>query len=144
MHVFVCENPNVVALAADALGDACAPLVCIDGMPAAAQQAVLSQLREAGARLHYHGDFDWPGISIANFVMQTWKAAPWRMSTLDYEKAAAPAASPDGHLTGRPVAANWDEHLADAMQRRGRAVAEEAVVDALLQDLSRLRPTHFP
>jgi uncharacterized protein (TIGR02679 family) len=34
--VFVCENPNVVAIAADRLGGDCAPLVCTDGMPAAA------------------------------------------------------------------------------------------------------------
>jgi len=29
--VFVCENPNIVAIAADCLGSTCAPLVCTTG-----------------------------------------------------------------------------------------------------------------
>lgn len=32
-------------------GAGCEPLVCTDGMPAAAQRCVLPQLTEAGARL---------------------------------------------------------------------------------------------
>ena len=56
--IFVCENPNLVAIAADTLGINCAPLVCTDGMPAAAQRTLLMQLSAAGACLHYHGDFD--------------------------------------------------------------------------------------
>ena len=51
--VFVCENPDLVAIAADALGVECAPLACTDGMPAAAQRTLLMQLSAAGARLHY-------------------------------------------------------------------------------------------
>ncbi len=31
--VYVCENPNLVAIAADHWGSDCAPLVCTDGMP---------------------------------------------------------------------------------------------------------------
>jgi uncharacterized protein (TIGR02679 family) len=42
-NVFVCENPAVVAMAADALGQRCAPLVCTDGMPAAAQRTLLGR-----------------------------------------------------------------------------------------------------
>ncbi|MCL2429569.1 MAG: TIGR02679 family protein, partial [Alphaproteobacteria bacterium] len=68
--VYVCENPNVVAIAADRLGAQCAPLVSTDGMPAAAQRTLLSQLAKEGARLRYHGDFDWPGVRIANHVMR--------------------------------------------------------------------------
>ena len=34
--VYVCENPNLLAIAADTLGASCAPLVCTEGMPAAA------------------------------------------------------------------------------------------------------------
>ena len=36
VDVFVCENPNLVAIAADQLGARCRPLVCTEGMPAAA------------------------------------------------------------------------------------------------------------
>jgi len=53
--VYVCENPNMVAIAADRWGPDCAPLVCTDGMPAAAQRCLLSQLAKAGAQLCYHG-----------------------------------------------------------------------------------------
>src|SRR6185312_7691350 len=71
-RIHVCENPDIVAIAADRLGASCAPLVCTDGMPAAAQRILLDQLAAAGARLCYHGDYDWPGIGIGNFVMRTW------------------------------------------------------------------------
>ena len=70
----VCENPNLVAIAADALGTRCAPLVCTDGMPAAAQRCLLSQLATAGAQTFYHGDFDWPGLHIGNYVMREYGA----------------------------------------------------------------------
>lgn len=43
--ISVCENPNVIAIAADRLGARCAPMVCTEGMPAAAQRTVLQQLR---------------------------------------------------------------------------------------------------
>ncbi|MEZ5704819.1 MAG: DUF2399 domain-containing protein [Burkholderiaceae bacterium] len=46
--IYVCENPNIVSIAADRLGAACAPLVCTDGMPAAAQRVLLKQLSDAG------------------------------------------------------------------------------------------------
>jgi uncharacterized protein (TIGR02679 family) len=45
--IFVCENPNLLAIAADQLGPRCAPLVCTDGMPGAAQRVLLTQLRAA-------------------------------------------------------------------------------------------------
>ena len=65
-EVFVCENPNLLAIVADRLGPTSAPLVCTDGMPSAAQQVRLTQLSRAGAILRYHGDFDWPGLRIGN------------------------------------------------------------------------------
>lgn len=74
--IFVCENPGIIAIAADALGQRRAPLVCTDGMPAAVQRTLLLQLRGAGARLCYHGDFDWPGLVIGNVVMTQWMRIP--------------------------------------------------------------------
>jgi uncharacterized protein (TIGR02679 family) len=59
--VFVCENPN---------------MACTDGMPSAAQQTLLAQLAAAGARLRYHGDFDWAGLVIGNFLMREFGAEP--------------------------------------------------------------------
>ena len=133
--VSVCENPNLVAIAADALGAACAPLVCTDGMPAAAQRTLLQQLKEAGAVLRYHGDFDWPGITIGNLVMRQFGATPWRYSADDYTASAA------GTTDARPlgeafVPAQWDAMLSEAMRTAGWAIDEEAVAGELLRDLS--------
>ncbi|WP_129777085.1 TIGR02679 family protein [Peristeroidobacter soli] len=134
--VHVCENPNIVAIAADELGSRCAPLVCTEGMPAAAQRTLLTQLTHAGARLLYHGDFDWPGLQIANFVMRTWSARPWRFGAVDYQVAVARAPQSVRDLSDAPVVASWDDSLTNVMQDRGLAVAEEAVVAALLEDLA--------
>lgn len=132
--VHVCENPNFVAIAADQLGSGCAPLACTDGMPAAAQRVLLTQLAKAGARLLYHGDFDWPGLRIANFVIRSFGAQPWRFGAGDY---VACDINPLGQrLAGTPVPASWDAALSPAMQARDLALPEEAVAATLLQDLT--------
>jgi len=132
--VYVCENSSIVAVAADRLRGASAPLVCTDGMPGAAQQTLLRQLVQAGARLEYHGDFDWPGVAIGNFVLRTFGAAPWRFSVSDYHAASSVAALP---LSGRRVTAIWDRELAGAMLERGAAIHEESVVESLISDLAK-------
>ncbi|WP_313177410.1 TIGR02679 family protein [Massilia sp.] len=133
--VYVCENPNLVAIAADALGPHCAPLVCTDGMPAAAQRALLSQLAKAGARLRYHGDVDWPGIAIANTVIEMFGAAPWRFGVADYLAALDNNRDATRPLTGSEVAARWEGALTEAMQVHGRAIDEEALAASLMPDL---------
>lgn len=134
--VFVCENPNVVSIAADHLGIACAPLVCTDGMPAAAQRALLMQLAKAGAHLRYHGDFDWAGLHIANHVIRTYSASPWRFECSDYLQAAGEGAHATHDLKHSAVAASWDPSLTAAMHRRGITIPEEAVMTGLLADLA--------
>ncbi len=134
--VFVCENPNLVAIAADALGVHCAPLVCTDGMPAAAQRTLLAQLAAAGAQLRYHGDFDWAGLRIGNWVMRRFGAQPWRFSSQDYLAAAADAEDRSRTLGADRFDADWDAALAAAMHLRGKAIDEEAVADSLLADLA--------
>lgn len=135
--VFVSENPNVVAIAADRLGAASRPLVSTDGMPAAAQRTLLTQLAWAGARLAYHGDFDWPGVRIGNHVVRMWQVDPWRFSAADYEAAIGSPASLREPLRGAPVRASWDGQLALRMAAHDVAIAEEVVVAALLEDLAR-------
>ncbi len=134
--VHVCENPNLVAIAADHLGPHCAPLVCTDGMPAAAQRTLLSQLAQAGARLRYHGDFDWPGLRIANHVMRAFGAQPWRFGTTDYVTAVRTTVNQGLSLKGEPIEASWDIALAAAMQQHRVSIAEEAVSASLLPDLN--------
>jgi uncharacterized protein (TIGR02679 family) len=133
--IHVCENPNLLAIAADRLGCRCAPLVCTDGMPAAAQRTLLSQLAAAGGRLLYHGDFDWAGITIANHVMRAYGALPWRFGAGDYEAAIATLPAGGQGLVGAAVAASWDAALAPAMERHNLAIAEEGLAASLIEDL---------
>jgi uncharacterized protein (TIGR02679 family) len=104
-------------------------------MPAAAQRTLLARLAEVGAQLAYHGDFDWPGLRIATFVMRSFSAQPWRFSREDY--TAYVPGSPAQTLAGTPTPAFWDPSLAPAMRERGIAIPEEAVAAALVQDLQR-------
>jgi uncharacterized protein (TIGR02679 family) len=133
--IHVCENPNLVAIAADCLGPECAPLICTDGMPGAAQRCLLSQLALAGAQLRYHGDFDWPGLRIANHVMREHRAQPWRFGAIDYLAAIQIATSRGQPLEGKAVEASWDETLTAAMQQHQMCIAEESLAASLLQDL---------
>jgi uncharacterized protein (TIGR02679 family) len=135
LTIFVCENPNIVAIAADILGPHCAPLACTDGMPAAAQRTLLTQLAEAGARLAYHGDFDWPGLHIANQVIRLCGANPWRLGAEDYESAVAAAPHTERSLTDSSVLACWDDALTNLMCEHGLAISEEAVAASLIEDL---------
>ncbi|MFP5336022.1 MAG: TIGR02679 family protein [Actinomycetes bacterium] len=130
--VLVCENPRVLESVAQERGGA-VPVVCTSGMPGLVVLDVLARLLACGAVLAYHGDFDWPGVAIANRLVATAGCTPWRMSADDY--LAAPT---DGvPLEGRKVVPAWDGALGEAMEARGTAVHEEAVLDALLAALPR-------
>jgi len=129
--ISVCENPAVVAEAANRLGSACRPLICTQGQPSTAVTTLLRQLAQAGALIRYHGDFDWAGIRIANGVIARHGAVPWRMETADYL-----AAQDSGkRLSDDAVDASWDPALAMAMRDRGQAIEEERLLDGLLGDL---------
>lgn len=133
--VYVCENPNLLAIAADRLHARCKPLVCTEGMPAAAQRTLLQQLVAAGARLHYHGDFDWAGVAIANHLVRVFGVEPWRFGGEDYLAAIPTAPVPGSALKGASVAACWDPTLAPLMRQHGTAIPEEALADTMLLDL---------
>ncbi|MDY7117520.1 TIGR02679 family protein [Halomonas sp. SSL-5] len=135
-RVFVCENPAVLAEAAERLGTGCAPLVTTWGRPGAAVLTLLEQLEAVGAVLHYHGDFDWPGISIANALLARFAMRPWRMAAEDLKSHAHLEGKP---LEGRAQEAAWDPQLRAALERRGRALHEEQLIETLLHDL-RLPP----
>lgn len=135
-EVFVCENPWVVETAIDA---ACQrPLVCTSGNPTTTVLALLDALAGAGARLAYRGDFDWPGIAMANRIIRRYAARPWRMSATDYEehvRMARDRGTPLQPLVGKPVTAEWNPELAPAMEKLGVAVQEESALELLLTDL---------
>ena len=128
--VYICENPTVLATTANRIGPTSAPLICTEGSLRVAAQLLLRQLSDAGIELRYHGDFDWPGIQIANGVIERFGANPWRMAPQDY--LSAPGSK---LLRGKPVVASWSAALTIAMQRRGLAIDEEGMTASLLEDL---------
>ncbi len=130
--IYVCENPSVVSAAANRLGVESAPLVCVEGQPRTAAKLLVSRLATVGARLMYHGDFDWGGVRIGNVVIGEFGARPWRFSAVDYELTSG-----GRKLKGQPVEARWDCSLSSVMAAAGRAVHEEQLMDDLLSDLSR-------
>lgn len=133
-HVWVCENPIVLASAADELGPRCPPLVCLRGQPSAAVLRLLDSLAETGARFSYHGDFDWGGVRIGNTLRERFGWRPWRFDAPSY--LAALASSPGGKLAGRPADAAWDPDLRPALESHGIHVQEELVLPELIADLS--------
>jgi uncharacterized protein (TIGR02679 family) len=135
--VRICENPVVVAAAADELGARCQPLVCVGGQPSAAGWRLLELLAAGGAVFGYHGDFDWGGVRIAGAVhnRMTWR--PWRYDHVAYQAAVAahPLAVFSG-LVGEPASTPWDPELAGTMRHHSLRIEEELTLDTLLQDLS--------
>lgn len=136
--VYVCENPRVLEAAADTLVPAA--VVCTSGNPTTVTLALLDALAaQDRVRLAYHGDFDWPGVTIADRVMRRVGADPWRFRSVDYDAAVAEArvrGTPLPELSGAVVRTPWDPALATAMQRHGVVVHEESVVAVLVGDLA--------
>jgi uncharacterized protein (TIGR02679 family) len=136
--VYVCENPRVL----EATAEACASvaMVCTLGNPTTVTLSLLAELASIdGVRLVYHGDFDWPGIAIADRVMRRTGAAPWRFGAADYlaaVRAMRSRGTPAQPLAGLPVETAWDRDLRRSMLREGAAVHEESVLEVLLLDLS--------
>ncbi|GAA0987347.1 MULTISPECIES: TIGR02679 family protein [Streptomyces violaceusniger group] len=133
--VHICENPTVLATAADTYGPACPPLICLQGQPSAAALTLLRHLHSHRAKLLYHGDFDWGGIRIAAALLRRVPWHPWRYTTADY-RAAAGRSPMAPSLTGTPATAPWDPDLRAALSELGVRVEEETVLDELLTDLA--------
>jgi uncharacterized protein (TIGR02679 family) len=134
--VHVCENPAVLRRAAADLGAGSAPLLCTEGRPSAAFNQLAALVLAGGGELRYHGDFDWPGVAIANSVIRRHGARPWRMTAADYA-AGVRADAEHVRLAGPPQPTPWDPALAELMAKTGRVVYEESVAGTLLADLSR-------
>ncbi|MGA5077508.1 TIGR02679 family protein [Streptomyces griseoincarnatus] len=132
--VHICENPAVLSAAADTLGPSCPPMVCLQGQPSAAAITLLRDQVSRGARLLYHGDFDWGGVRIATALARGVPWRPWRYTAAEYRTAvAAVADAPE--LTGPTAPTPWDPTLAVALADCGVRVEEETVLDDLLADL---------
>ncbi|GAA0336582.1 TIGR02679 family protein [Actinoallomurus spadix] len=131
-EVFVCQSPAVVRAAAARLGPECAALVCTEGRASVACRRLLSAAAAAGARIRWHGDFDWAALRMTAAAVHRYAALPWRMGAEDYLEAVRVARDP---LRGARAATPWDERLAVEMVREGCAVREDRLVPVLLEDL---------
>lgn len=133
-RIRVVENPSILRAAADALGAACPPIVCSEGVPSAALYRLLETA--GNARLLWRADFDWTGLRIVQRGVERFPTAePWRMSAADYQMGA-----PGIALRGSRIEASWDSELSELMHTAGRAVMEESLLSTLLDDLQNDRP----
>ncbi|WP_426443383.1 DUF2399 domain-containing protein [Bradyrhizobium genosp. P] len=87
--------------------------------------------------MRYHGDYDWPGISIANYVIAKYGAVTWHFSAADYVAAAKSAPQLAIPLSGRPVIASWDADLTTAMIKTGIKIEEEAIAERIIDLLGK-------
>jgi uncharacterized protein (TIGR02679 family) len=133
IDLHVCENPAVLRAAAGQLGAGSAPLVCTEGEPSVACYRLLQAAISTGTRIHWHSDFDWPGLRITAAAIRRLGAAPWLMGA-DHYRAALPGSTEP--LKGPRADSPWDTPLADLMHASGRAVTEERQLTALLAELS--------
>ncbi len=133
----VCENPAVLRAAAGQLGADSAPLVCTEGEPSLACYRLLRDAVATGTRIHWRGDFDWPGLRMTAAAIRRFGAAPWLMGADDYRTALTAGSEP---LRGPAAESPWDSRLAELMQASGRAVTEERLLPVLLAELADHRP----
>lgn len=141
--LYVCENPAVLRAAVAELGPSSAPLVCTEGVPSLACDAVLRAAADSGAAIRWRGDFDWTGVRTTTRAIERYGATPWRMGLADYDGALKRGESEP--LRGPRVPTPWDEDLSGLMSDHSRAVMEERLLPHLLTDLAqhRTRPGSF-
>ncbi|MDP1846842.1 MAG: TIGR02679 family protein [Solirubrobacteraceae bacterium] len=133
--VFTCENPDVVAAAADALGAGCAPLICTGGWSSTACLRLLRATIAGGAEPRHHGDMDPEGLRILDRLIAATGGTLWRMAPEDY-RARAGGGQPLGRRAILPVRHPLLSELASAITEVGRIVQEEQTLDELVGDLA--------
>jgi len=129
----VCESPAVLRAAAARLGADSAPLVCTEGEPSAACYRLLQAALGTGTRIHWHTDFDWPGLRTTAAAIRRLGAAPWLMGADNYRAGLGASSEP---LKGPAADSPWDPRLASLMQASGRAVPEDLLIPSLLAALA--------
>lgn len=133
--LFTCEGAVVVRAAEGAVE---APLVCTEGQPSTACDALLRQLGSPRTAVWHSGDFDWGGVRIASLMRRRYGARPWRHDAATYDRVldgtAGRAASLDAPR-GRPPA-GFDE-LWGRLDERRVPIWQEDIVDLLVEDLRR-------
>lgn len=136
-RILVVENPRLVEAAAERGLPSC--VITTNGNPTTSVKTLLEQLRESGASVWFHGDFDSWGIGICRRMYKD-GATPWMMDALDYEAAldrAEQAGIRLGHDSNDCGDTPWDPDLQAAFQRRDqRIIHEEFILDSVLDSFS--------
>jgi len=133
--LFTCEGA-VVVRAAESVGHA--PLICTDGQPSTACDALLRQVAPLRAAVRHSGDFDWGGLRIASLMGRRYGARSWRHDAAAYELALQGAAHRPRSLDpprGRPPAEF--EELWERLDEQRVPIWQEDIVDLLIEDLRR-------
>ena len=132
-RVLVVENPRPVEAAAERRFTNC--VVATNGNPTTAVTTLLHQMRQSGAHLWYHGDFDASGIAICRRMCDS-GCTPWMMGTSHYE-AAISRAERDGVRLARDTKmcgpTPWDPQLQTTFNDLRLIIHEEFVLDPVLE-----------
>jgi uncharacterized protein (TIGR02679 family) len=130
-----CEGPVVIRAAEASFGEEIrSPLICTDGQPSAACDALLRQL--ARPVLH-SGDFEWGGLRIAGVMSRRYRARPWRHGVGDYERALQrlPARAPALEAP-RGSAPQGFESVWQRLVARRVPVWQEDLLELLVEDMA--------
>ncbi len=130
-----CEGPVVIRAVEARFGEASpSPLLCTDGQPSAACDALLRQLAQP---VEHSGDFEWGGLRIAALMRARYGARPWRHGVSDYERAlgrlAARAPALDAPRGSPPAGF---ESLWLRLAEHRVPVWQEDLLEKLVEDLS--------
>jgi hypothetical protein len=124
--VFVCENPNLLAIAADELGARCAPMVCTDGMPGAAQRTLLNPARPSRCSPPVPWGFLLAGLahrqsrhaSMCSKAMAVWCCGIHDFGSLGHVRRSSFGGDRSDCLMGRSVDVGYG-NLSTGYSRRG-------------------------
>jgi uncharacterized protein (TIGR02679 family) len=119
-----------------------APLICTDGQPSTACDALLRQVAPPRAAVRHSGDFDWGGLRIAALMRRRYGARTWRHDAATYDRALLAAADRPASLDqprGRPPEGFGE--LWARLDEEQVPIWQEDIVDLLVEDLQPGRGT---
>ncbi|MFC4769553.1 TIGR02679 family protein [Effusibacillus consociatus] len=147
-EVFVVENPSIFGVLVDwgsLTGSPLPfPLLCTSGQPSLAALRLLDKITDEQSRIHYSGDFDVKGLTMATGLLQRYgnRFAPWRLDAETYRDAIRgdlPSFSEAEIQALERMEVPWDDRLLKVMRESGRKVFQEQILDLLLADWKAMR-----
>lgn len=139
-QVYLVENQMVFSQLCDHAAAFRSPLICTSGQPTLAVLELLRLLVQSGTVLHYSGDFDGKGLSIAGQLLQRFPhlLRLWHMSPEDYQLACSDVPlSPDSRAMVADCVTSTLSPTAQAILNCGRVGYQELILPQLLDDLTR-------